>query len=159
MGNHIMLKIGADFTWDNARTWFASVDKLIAYINANDERFNLFWSDPVTYTKARAAEDIVWTNKDDDFFPYSDCEHGFWAGYFTSRPTLKYFERQSSSFLQTAKQIFSSPALTSIYDETRRVILQLTAAVGLVNHHDAVTGTSKQHVAKDLEYGYDYNTC
>ena len=150
-GNNIMLKIGADFTWDNARTWFASVDKLIAYINANDDRFNLFWSDPVTYTKARAAEDIVWTNKDDDFFPYSDCEHGFWAGYFTSRPTLKYFERQSSAFLQTAKQIFSSPALTSMFDETRRVILQLTAAVGLVNHHDSVTGTSKQHVAEDYK--------
>ena len=63
-----MLKIGADFTWDNARTWFSSVDKLIKYINENDDRFNLFWSDPVTYTKARANEDIVWTNKYDDFF-------------------------------------------------------------------------------------------
>lgn len=151
MGNNIMLKIGADFTWDNARTWFSSVDKLIKYINENDERFNLFWSDPVSYTKARANENIVWTNKDDDFFPYSDCEHGFWAGYFTSRPTLKYFERQSSAFLQTAKQILSSPTLTSIFDEAQRVILQLTAAVGLVNHHDAVTGTSKQHVAEDYK--------
>ena len=55
-GNHIMLKMGADFTYDNANSWYKSMDKLIDKINAEDDRFNVFYSDPVTYTKARADE-------------------------------------------------------------------------------------------------------
>lgn len=151
VGNHIMLKMGSDFAWDNAQTWFKSVDKLINKINAVRDDMELFWSDPVTYTEARAAEDLTWTQKTDDFFPYSDCQHCFWAGYFTSRPTLKGFERTSSQLLQSLKQLTSSSTVfpDSLRTEADSVIFDLTAAVGLVNHHDAITGTSKQHVAYD----------
>ena len=43
--------------------------------------------------------------KDDDFFPYASGEHSYWTGYFTSRPTLKYMERQHNNLLQAAKQV------------------------------------------------------
>ena len=76
-GNHIMLKMGADFTYDNANSWYKSMDKLIDKINAEDDRFNVFYSDPVTYTKARADEGLRYTTKTDDFFPYSDRLHHF----------------------------------------------------------------------------------
>jgi hypothetical protein len=39
--------------------------------------------------KAAEERNIAWTVKTDDFFPYADCPHCFWTGYFTSRPALK----------------------------------------------------------------------
>ncbi len=41
-----------------------------------------------------------WGIKYDDFFPYSSKRHAFWTGYYTSRPTLKGYERMSNQFLQ-----------------------------------------------------------
>ena len=35
-----------------------------------------------------------------DFFPYADCAHCYWTGYFTSRPGFKLLERQAAGFLQ-----------------------------------------------------------
>ena len=45
--------------------------------------------------------------KRDDFFPYADCDHCYWTGYFTSRPGLKRMEREASLFLQLCRQIES----------------------------------------------------
>jgi hypothetical protein len=39
----------------------------------------------------KQAEAVKMSVKTDDFFPYSDCEHCFWTGYFTSRASLKRF--------------------------------------------------------------------
>lgn len=148
VGNNVMLKMGADFTYENANSWYKSMDVLIREVRARcGEKYNIFYSTPDKYTEMRAAEAITWSVKKDDFFPYSDCAHCFWSGYFTSRPTLKLLERKSSSFLQTLRQVLvgSGPSSTDKQD----VATRLTAAVGLVNHHDAITGTSKQHVADD----------
>ena len=49
--------------------------------------------------------DYEWATKDDDFFPYASGEHSYWTGFFTSRPTLKYMERQHNNLLQAAKQV------------------------------------------------------
>ena len=152
LGNNIMMKMGADFTYSNANSWYKSIDMLIKYINEKySGELNLFYSDPVTYTKARAAENIVWPEKTDDFFPYSDASHTFWTGYFTSRPTLKYLERISSSLLTMMKPISSYFALKNkqAFKSVKDTVFALTAGVGLINHHDAITGTSKQHVAYD----------
>ena len=49
--------------------------------------------------------DFTWTEKTDDFFPYASGLHSYWTGFFTSRPTLKFMERQHNNLLQVAKQI------------------------------------------------------
>lgn len=47
------------------------------------------------------------------------------------------------------KQIAATPGLR--VHGIDKAIFKLTAAVGLINHHDSVTGTSKQHVADDYK--------
>jgi len=174
-GCHVSLRMGTDFHYRNAHKWFKNLDKLIKYVNEKDQRFNVFYSNPQQYTEARAKEQLTWTEKTDDFFPYADCQHCYWGGYFTSRPTLKYMERISSSYLQTLKQSSASnllrfqkgkpdakymrglkqestlaaAAASPLAIDLTQSLFDLTAAVGLVNHHDAITGTAKQHVVDD----------
>ncbi|XP_016422265.1 lysosomal alpha-mannosidase-like [Sinocyclocheilus rhinocerous] len=91
-----------------------------------------------------------WPLKTDDFFPYADDAHDFWTGYFTSRPALKLYERLSNSRLQTCNQleVLSGPKSTSgPFGEGDSDTMK--RAMGVAQHHDAVSGTEKQHVAYD----------
>eukprot|EP01033_Poteriospumella_lacustris_P010275 gene10275-7297_t len=152
-----MLKLGSDFAYSNAPSWYQSLDVLIDEVNQRDTRYNVFYSDPTSYMKARAQETasqaVVWPEKRDDFFPYSDASHTFWTGYFTSRPQFKYFERYASGFLQMIRQFAAQsrhvgPAMQA---QMTKATAKLSAAVGLANHHDCITGTEKQHVADDYK--------
>lgn len=87
--------------------------------------------------------------KTDDFFPYSDCENCFWTGYFTSRPALKRLERFGSSLLQAARQIQALFPLTELISNGEKELSVLERSVSIAQHHDGVSGTSKQHVAYD----------
>ncbi|KAL3909440.1 MAG: hypothetical protein SGILL_008086, partial [Bacillariaceae sp.] len=98
------------------------------------------------------ADSVTWTVKQDDFFPYSDCPNCFWTGYFTSRPALKRLERVSSSFLMAARQIegLKDSTTDSVDDmQYESQLHYLEDASGVLQHHDGVSGTSKQHVAND----------
>jgi Alpha mannosidase middle domain len=125
------------------------------------DRINIFYSNPDYYTqqkqpRAKGPDSITWPVKTDDFFPYSDCPHCFWTGYFTSRTALKRFERVASSFLLASRQIdANSPisilkklANSSNYSQFS-ALYPLEDAVSIAQHHDAVAGTAKQHVADD----------
>jgi len=110
-----------------------------------------------------------WSVKTDDFFPYADCANCYWTGYFTSRASLKRMERVASSFLLAARQIESVAKADNAsgdacygYDYTAdadmnddrcpcggRPLYELEDALGVAQHHDGVSGTSKQHVAYD----------
>ncbi|WOL11467.1 putative alpha-mannosidase [Canna indica] len=151
--NHIMFTMGTDFKYQYATSWFRQLDKFIHYVN-KDGRVNALYSTPSIYTDAKYATKEAWPLKTEDFFPYADNPNAYWTGYFTSRPTLKGYVRMMSGYYLAARQLEflrgrNSSALTSD---------SLADALAIAQHHDAVTGTEKQHVANDyakrLSIGY-----
>ncbi|CAK8687802.1 unnamed protein product [Clavelina lepadiformis] len=147
--NHIMMTMGSDFQYENAIMWFKNLDKLIKYVNAAKKNVTVFYSTPSCYLYALNQADKEWTVKTDDFFPYAERPHSFWTGYFTSRPGLKAYTRESNKFLQVCNQVEASSYFKNHQNTLSRTSAALKAAMGVAQHHDAVSGTSKQHVAND----------
>ncbi|KAG6574660.1 Lysosomal alpha-mannosidase [Phytophthora cinnamomi] len=142
-GNHVFIPMGCDFQFDNSRRWFKNMDKLIHYVN-QDARVNVLYSNLSYYTDVKRAEGLTWSVKTDDFFPYASARDDYWSGFFTSRPTLKRFARVANTLLQQIRQI---DAVYQSHHSSELVALQ--RAVGLVQHHDGLSGTEKQSVADD----------
>uniref|UniRef100_A0A8C5WAL1 Alpha-mannosidase n=1 Tax=Leptobrachium leishanense TaxID=445787 RepID=A0A8C5WAL1_9ANUR len=161
--NNLIMTMGSDFQYENANTWFKNMDKLIALVNAqqiNGSKVNVIYSTPSCYLSALNKANLTWPTKSDDFFPYADGPHMFWTGYFTSRPTFKRYERLSNNFLQVCNQLEAltgRAARNGPYGIGDSSVLR--RAMGVAQHHDAVTGTAKQHVADDyslrLSKGWD----
>lgn len=117
-------------------------------------KFNLVYSTPSCYLKALRDANETWPVKTDDFFPYASDPTAVWTGYFTSRPTVKRYERMGNHFLQICKQLTSLAFLKGIdrlHDRQKMNsrLTHLREEMGVLQHHDAVTGTEKQHVADD----------
>ncbi|XP_018049509.1 PREDICTED: lysosomal alpha-mannosidase-like [Atta colombica] len=144
--NHIILTMGDDFHYQQADMVFGNLDKLIKYTNQrNGSVVNVIYSTPLCYLKALNDLNLQWPTKSDDFFPYASDPHSYWTGYFSSRPTVKYFEREGNNMLQASKQLVVLTNLKS-YDES---LEHFREAMGVMQHHDAVSGTEKQFVAND----------
>ena len=123
-------------------------DKIIHYVN-QDGRVNAFYSTPSAYANAKIAGGAQpFPLKTDDYMSYADSPHQYWTGYFSSRPALKGYVRETSSFFQAAKQV---QALAGGASDTSasNPLYRLEHAMGVLQHHDAVSGTSKQQVAYD----------
>ncbi|XP_042638582.1 lysosomal alpha-mannosidase-like [Orycteropus afer afer] len=152
--NHIIMTMGSDFHYKQAENWFKNLDKLIRLVNAqqqaNGSRVHVLYSTPACYLQELNKANLTWSVKQDDFFPYADGPHQFWTGYFTSRPALKRYERLSYNFLQVCNQL---EALTGPMANKRPFgsgnSRRLREAMAVLQHHDAVSGTSRQHVADD----------
>ncbi|XP_066063760.1 lysosomal alpha-mannosidase isoform X2 [Chamaea fasciata] len=161
--NHILMTMGSDFHYENAHLWFKNLDKLIVHTNArqaNGSRVHALYSTPSCYLRELHRANLTWPLKTDDFFPYSDGPHQFWTGYFSSRPALKGYERLSSGFLQVCSQLeaLAGPSVRGgPYGPGDSSVLR--EAVAVAQHHDAVAGTERQHVANDyarqLARGWD----
>lgn len=67
---------------------------------ASGSKINAIYSTPSCYLKAVNDQKIKFPTKTDDFFPYKSDKHSYWTGYFTSRPTQKYYERRGNNYLQ-----------------------------------------------------------
>ncbi|XP_055684931.1 lysosomal alpha-mannosidase isoform X1 [Lutzomyia longipalpis] len=149
--NNVIITSGGDFTYMDANVYFKNLDKLIRYGNEaqkNGSNFNLVYSTPSCYLKSLHDAQIAWPTKTDDFIPYASDPHAFWTGYFTSKPALKRLERMGNSFLQICKQLTSLAPKKE--DKSLRVHLDyLSEVMGVLQHHDAITGTSKEHVTQD----------
>ncbi|KAL3066290.1 hypothetical protein OYC64_016277 [Pagothenia borchgrevinki] len=151
--NHIIMTMGSDFQYENANLWYKNLDKLIRYVNAeqaNGGKVNVLYSTPSCYLQELHRANSTWALKTDDFFPYADAAHDFWTGYFTSRPALKRYERISNSNLQTCNQleVLGGPdSRKGPFGEGDSQTLK--EAMAVAQHHDAVSGTEKQHVAND----------
>ncbi|XP_012584626.1 PREDICTED: lysosomal alpha-mannosidase isoform X1 [Condylura cristata] len=152
--NHTVMTMGSDFQYENANMWFKNLDKLIRLVNAqqqaNGSRINVLYSTPACYLWELNKANLSWSLKQDDFFPYADGPHKFWTGYFSSRPALKRYERLSYNFLQVCNQMEAlvGPA-ANVGPYGSGDSSSLNEAMAVLQHHDAVSGTSRQHVAND----------
>jgi lysosomal alpha-mannosidase len=147
--NHILLTMGGDFQYMNAGRVFANLDKLIKYVNRRQtkgSKIHALYSTPACYTKAVKEAGIKLSTKTDDFFPYANDVHSYWTGYFTSRPALKGAIRQASNVLQACQ---SMDAIGGLGPADFGDVDVLHRALGILQHHDAVSGTAKQHVTND----------
>ncbi|PON53460.1 Glucan biosynthesis, periplasmic [Parasponia andersonii] len=142
--NHIMWTMGDDFQYQYAESWFKQMDKLIHYVN-KDGRVNALYSTPSKYTDAKYAANETWPLKTDDYFPYADRQNAYWTGYFTSRPGLKRYVRLLSGYYLAARQLEFLVGKRSTGPNT----FGLGDALGIAQHHDAITGTAKQHTTND----------
>ncbi|KAF3829408.1 hypothetical protein GH733_003672 [Mirounga leonina] len=152
--NHTIMTMGSDFQYENANMWFKNLDRLIELVNAqqqaNGSRVNVLYSTPACYLWELNKANLTWSVKQDDFFPYADGPHKFWTGYFSSRPALKRYERLSYNFLQVCNQLeaLAGPA-ANVGPYGSGDSAPLNEAMAVLQHHDAVSGTSRQHVAND----------
>ncbi|XP_050302527.1 lysosomal alpha-mannosidase-like isoform X2 [Anthonomus grandis grandis] len=151
--SNIIVPMGRDFAYQQADRWYSNMDKLIKYINGiktpDGTKYNLIYSTPSCYAAAVQKETAgVLTSplKTDDFMPYASEPKAFWTGYYTSRPTLKRFERIGNNFLQICKQLY---AISNLSSTNEPKLDSLRQAMGILQHHDAITGTEKEVVAYD----------
>ena len=136
----------------NNETLF-SEDELKMKFNTND-KINIFYSTPEKYfdsVKKELAEKNVHLDSyiNMDFYPLkTDC---FWTGYFTSRPYLKGYIRKSSNIFYSFSKFHSFNMLLNenINNNIISNLNNLREAIGLSQHHDAITGTCMQYVAAD----------
>ncbi|XP_016979624.1 lysosomal alpha-mannosidase [Drosophila rhopaloa] len=150
--NHIMVPMGGDFQYEDARVNYKNMDKLIKYINerqTSGSAYNIFYSTPSCYLNSLHQSLQSWPNKTQDFFPYAHERNSFWAGFFTSRPTQKRFERDGNHMLQVVKQLSVFANLTS--EQQNKDLEYLRQIMGVMQHHDAITGTERQAVSDDYD--------
>lgn len=112
---------------------------LCRYVNrkqiSNSSRVNLLYSTPSCYLNEVHKTRKPLSVKTDDFFPYASDPHAFWTGYFTSRPTFKYFVQRANNFLQVCKQLavgaFSGHPKQSIIEK----VWTFSEPVAIAQHH------------------------
>eukprot|EP00002_Diphylleia_rotans_P030542 TRINITY_DN6287_c0_g1_i2.p2 TRINITY_DN6287_c0_g1~~TRINITY_DN6287_c0_g1_i2.p2 ORF type:complete len:527 (+),score=109.26 TRINITY_DN6287_c0_g1_i2:55-1635(+) len=152
----ILFPFGSDFSFQDANIMFSNMDKLIAYINHKPEfGMQLKYATLGHYFDTVSKKLQAIPRFEQEYFPFEDFPWGgFWGGHYTSRPKLKQLVRIHDSMLRTVEflavyesvfQSFSQrhPGFNSSFlPESRK-----TSA--LLNHHDAITGTSKALVVDD----------
>lgn len=164
-GNDLLVLFGDDFNYEEAESYYINLDKLIAASNAlqpggpgNASGFNIFYSSPAKWAAAALDGTTSYPLRTDDLFSYADGPHSYWAGYFTSRAALKGYIRSMTGAQTSLRQLQAAAGGVADVGPANGLYL-LERAVAVAQHHDAVAGTSQQHVANDyakrLATGFD----
>jgi len=162
-----MLLSGDDFAFMNAYANFENLRKMIQLGNEYGAAHNITFvmSTPRTYVEALKKEEAKFPIKYDEFLNYYQQEkdkdnrtqYNFWSGYYTSRPGMKAHVKTASqqytaqSKVVARKMIDQSVKESEVteYLKSNDIMLDQLA---ILEHHDAVSGTSTQYVTYDYQY-------
>ena len=159
----VLVPIGDDFRYDRSLEWdqqYGNYSRLFQYMNANKE-LNVEIGFGTLNDYVEAVDQNVKKNKiaiptlQGDFFPYTDRSEEYWTGYFTSRAYDKNMGREVENYLRAAEILNvlakARGADFKHYSENLETLSIARQAAALFQHHDAITGTSKQYVVIDYE--------
>ncbi|CAF1567664.1 unnamed protein product [Rotaria magnacalcarata] len=140
---NIAVIYGGDFEYEDATQYFQNIDAMIDTINNlqnetdGQQKFHVHYSTPTCFLHALSQEKRTWPVREGDFLSYAHRAHAFWTGFYTSRPGIKFYERYVGAFYQSLRQL-------SIYSNSIGfdVLSKLGETMGLMQHHDTITGTS-----------------
>ncbi|CAH8600926.1 unnamed protein product [Heterobilharzia americana] len=158
----VLIPLGDDFRYQSTHEWNLQLDnynKLIQHINSNSRyRMKIRYATLSDYFKVltdrmNEAHSTMATS----FPSLSD----YWSGYYNSRPYQKSLSRILEAESRTAEILYSYarqsvgriqnvaqliPLISNLYQNLTTVRRNL----GLFQHHDAITGTSKPEVMIDF---------
>ncbi|XP_021499305.1 alpha-mannosidase 2 isoform X1 [Meriones unguiculatus] len=163
----VLAPLGDDFRFNEYTEWdlqYRNYEQLFNYMNSQPHlkvkiQFGTLsdYFDALEKAAAKKSGQSLFPILSGDFFTYADRDDHYWSGYFTSRPFYKRMDRIMESRLRTAEILYhlalkqaqkyqinkflSSPHYTTLTEARRNL--------GLFQHHDAITGTSKDWVVVD----------
>lgn len=166
--NVALIPVGDDFRYNKDKEMeqqYTNYKKLIDYINENRNKYKaeISFGTPKDYFNAIKERYDKFPTLKGDFFVYADIFNegrpAYWSGYFTTRPYYKILSRELEHNLRSleilftlafnrARQAGNSNAF-KIYEKNYEKMILARRNLGLFQHHDAITGTSKANVMRD----------
>lgn len=146
----VAMMSGGDLAFTRGDCRFQKQDAFIREANrvsretSNKPPVHVVHSTPACYVEALRAKSRIWPSFSEDLLPYTDKPGRTWTGFYTTRPSQKMLVRYANGFLQASKQL---SVLGS--GDTSAQVRRLGEAVSTLLHHDAITGTSTDDVARD----------
>lgn len=166
--NVVLMPLGDDFRYNVAEEWdqqYENYQKLVTFINDHYHLYktNITFGTPKDYFDEITARVKQFPTLKGDFFVYSDIfsegRPAYWSGYFTTRPFMKILTRELEHNLRSAEILYSvalnqarqNKVLThlKLLERDFEQLVQARRNLGLFQHHDAITGTSKAFVMRD----------
>ena len=169
--NVVLIPLGDDFRYDRPVEWdqqYKNYMMLFNHINKKKEwnvqaRFGILqdYFDEVKRTVEgnAALKETGFPSLQGDFFPYTDENNEYWAGYFTTRPFDKNLGREVEVHLRAAEilntlaqgQASKTGEAFKSFAENMLILPDARQDLGLFQHHDAITGTARSFVVVDYE--------
>lgn len=167
--NVAFVPLGDDFRYNReneVEQQYTNYKRLIDFINANPARYNntqISFGLPKDYFNEINQRFHDYPHLKGDFFVYSDIftegKPAYWSGYFTTRPMYKMLSRELEQNLRSAEILFTyalnharqhqNVNALRIFEKNYEKMTIARRNLGLFQHHDAITGTSKAAVMRD----------
>ena len=154
----LLIPWGDDFWFSNAHLTYHNLENTINYFNEKYDDITLLYSTPSEFVDAlKEYTDVEWPVRYDDMLPFADQNADYWTGYFTSRSNAKKLTRQTSQNFHASNKVFGLKVLDETVEDAEVEAYmdsqyRMLDALGIMQHHDAITGTAKQAVADYYNY-------
>ena len=160
--NNILLYYGEDFAFNEADINYENIEMIMNYVNNNMKgKMKMIYSTPTQYFDSVLKSGVNFEKHSNyDFFPYADNSHCYWTGYFSSRANLKGLIKQLGLYINMTNRLLfelfmdeenKNKSNKKIIEKAIECVYFAREKLGVLQHHDAVTGTSKEKTNKDYE--------